>query len=114
MTNTISSANKRNTSNGFFIFCIAILLIVGFSALLHVAYQHGDGTVYGTGYEMGAMLANITSSGAFKNGIGLGSIIAVLTSWERNKSILWAILHAIFGWAYVIYFVLTRKNRERK
>ena len=78
MTNTISSANKRNTSNGFFIFCIAILLIVGFSALLHVAYQHGDGTVYGTGYEMGAMLANITSSGAFKNGIGLGSIIAVL------------------------------------
>lgn len=42
-------------------------------------------------------------------GIGLGSIIAVLASWSRNESILWAILHAFLGWLYVIYFVFTRK-----
>ena len=37
-------------------------------------------------------------------GIGLGSVIAVTISWSVNKSILWALLHGIFGWLYVIYF----------
>lgn len=41
-------------------------------------------------------------------GIGLGSAIAVVASWSRNKSVLWAIIHAFFGWLYVIYYVLTR------
>ena len=41
-------------------------------------------------------------------GIGLGSILAIVLSWSRNSSILWAILHAILGWLYVIYFVFTR------
>lgn len=45
-----------------------------------------------------------------KNGVGLGSVIAAITSWERNKSILWAILHGIFSWFYVIYFAITRKK----
>ena len=31
-------------------------------------------------------------------GIGLGSILAVVLSWTRNQSILWAIIHACFGW----------------
>ena len=39
--------------------------------------------------------------------IGLGSVIAVVASWDRNRSILWAILHGILGWLYVIYFALT-------
>lgn len=43
-----------------------------------------------------------------KSGIGLGSVIAVVTSWDRNKSILWAILHGILSWFYVIYFAFTR------
>jgi hypothetical protein len=43
-------------------------------------------------------------------GVGLGSVIAVVTSWSRNSSILWAILHGIFGWLYVIYFAVTRDN----
>jgi len=42
------------------------------------------------------------------NGVGLGAVIAVVTSWSRNRSVLWAILHGIFGWFYVIYFVSTR------
>ena len=39
----------------------------------------------------------------------LGSAIAVVLSWARNGSILWAILHGILSWIYVIYFALTRK-----
>lgn len=41
-------------------------------------------------------------------GIGLGTIIAVVVSWSRNKSILWAIIHGILGWLYVIYAVIVK------
>ena len=43
-------------------------------------------------------------------GIGLGTIIAVVISWSRNKSILLAILHGILGWLYVIYALLVSKK----
>ena len=43
-------------------------------------------------------------------GIGLGTVIAVVVSWSRNKSILWAIIHGILGWLYVIYALLVKKN----
>jgi hypothetical protein len=43
-----------------------------------------------------------------QTGIGLGSVIAVVCSWDRNRSILWAILAGILSWLYVIYFALTR------
>ncbi len=39
-----------------------------------------------------------------KNGIGLGSVIAVVISWDRNKSILFAIIHGALSWLYVIYY----------
>ena len=48
------------------------------------------------------------SGSAAQAGIGLGSAIAVAISWSLHKSILWAILHGIFGWFYVIYYALTR------
>ena len=41
-------------------------------------------------------------------GIGLGSAVAVAISWSLHKSILWAILHGIFSWLYVIYYAFTR------
>lgn len=43
-------------------------------------------------------------------GVGLGTIIAVVVSWSRNKSILWAIIHGILGWLYVIYALLVPKK----
>lgn len=46
--------------------------------------------------------------------ITLGAVLAVVCSWERNKSILWAILASIFSWFYVIYFAVTRRETERK
>jgi len=51
-------------------------------------------------------------TGFVDKGIGLGSAIAVVASWSRNESVLWAILHGIFGWVYVIYFVITRPVRQ--
>ena len=41
-------------------------------------------------------------------GLSLGNAIAVAISWSLYKSILWAILHGIFGWFYVIYYAFTR------
>ena len=41
-------------------------------------------------------------------GVGLGTIIAVVVSWSRNKSILWAIIHGLLGWLYVIYAIIVR------
>jgi hypothetical protein len=32
-----------------------------------------------------------------QTGIGLGSVIAVVCSWQRNRSILWAILAGILS-----------------
>lgn len=57
------------------------------------------------------ILAHITNNAA-QTGLGLGSIIAVVCSWQRNRSILWAILHGILSWIYVIYFACTRRNDE--
>ena len=47
-----------------------------------------------------------------QSGIGLGTVIAVVCSWHRNRSILWAILAGILSWFYVIYFALTRRADE--
>lgn len=43
-----------------------------------------------------------------KSGVSFGSALAIAISWSVNKSVLWAIIHGIFSWLYVIYFVLTR------
>ena len=46
-------------------------------------------------------------------GIGLGSVIAILCSWERNRSIIWAIVAAVLSWLYVGYYILTRRPKSR-
>ncbi len=51
-------------------------------------------------------MANKTD--AAKAGIGFGTALAITISWSQNHSILWAILHGIFSWLYVIYFAVTR------
>lgn len=43
-----------------------------------------------------------------KNGIGFGNALAIVISYTKNKSILWAIIQGILGWLYVIYFFFTR------
>lgn len=43
-----------------------------------------------------------------KAGISFGSALAIVISWSQNHSILWAIVHGILSWFYVVYFALTR------
>lgn len=43
-----------------------------------------------------------------KSGVGFGSALAMVISYTAHKSVLWAIIHGIFSWLYVIYFLLTR------
>jgi hypothetical protein len=45
---------------------------------------------------------------AIKSGVGFGSALAMAISFTTHKSVLWAIVHGIFSWLYVLYFVLTR------
>ncbi|RLJ64271.1 hypothetical protein CLV86_1387 [Lacinutrix venerupis] len=71
-------------------FCIIFLI-----SLECFAFQNESSTIQNT---------------IIKNGVGLGSVIAVVTSWERNKSILFAIIHGLFSWLYVIYYAITRKE----
>jgi len=61
-----------------------------------------------------AEITTQTTQTVTQTGIGLGSAIAVVCSWQRNRSILWAILAGIFSWLYVFYFALTRKPDETK
>ena len=49
-----------------------------------------------------------------QNGIGLGSALAIVLSWERNRSIFWAILAGVFSWFYVIHFGMSRKPEENR
>ena len=61
-----------------------------------------------------AQIANQTTHTVTQTGIGLGSAIAVVCSWQRNRSILWAILAGLLSWLYVIYFAQTRQAGETK
>ena len=59
------------------------------------------------------MLAHVSSQAVTQSGIGIGSAVAVVLSWHRNKSILLAIIHGVLSWFYVIYFALTRRDDEK-
>lgn len=45
---------------------------------------------------------------SIENGISFGCALAIAISYVNNQSILWAILHGMCSWLYVIYaaFVL--------
>ncbi|MDP6036944.1 MAG: hypothetical protein QGG64_00175 [Candidatus Latescibacteria bacterium] len=43
-----------------------------------------------------------------EKGITFGSALAIVISFTTHHSILWAILHGILSWLYVIYYIFTR------
>ena len=43
-----------------------------------------------------------------KTGVSFGSALAIAISWSVNKSIVWAIIHGILSWIYVVYYAVTR------
>jgi hypothetical protein len=57
-------------------------------------------------FAQGSSTGNVFVQG----GVGLGTVIAVVISWSRNTSVLWAIIHGILGWLYVIYYAIALKR----
>lgn len=45
---------------------------------------------------------------AARYGITFGTALAIAISWSVNESVLWAILHGLLSWFYVIWHVVTR------
>ena len=41
-----------------------------------------------------------------KTGIGFGSALAMVISYANWHSVLWAMIHGVMGWLYVIYYVI--------
>ena len=50
----------------------------------------------------------VNGGNVVSTGIGFGSALAITISWSLHKSLLWAVIHGIFCWFYVIYYALTR------
>ena len=50
----------------------------------------------------------MNSKEAAKHGVSFGTALAIAISWSQHGSILWAMIHGLFSWLYVIYFALTR------
>lgn len=48
------------------------------------------------------------SKSIVKTGASFGSVLAITISWSLHESILWAIIHGIFSWLYVIYYIIIR------
>jgi hypothetical protein len=48
------------------------------------------------------------SADATKAGVGFGTALAITISWSVNHSIIWAVLHGLFSWFYVIYYAARR------
>ena len=50
---------------------------------------------------------NMSRSGqVVRTGLSFGSALAMVISWTANKSLLWAIVHGLLSWLYVIYYAL--------
>lgn len=54
-----------------------------------------------------------TSVEIIKTGVSFGTVLALVISWSRNRSLLWAIIHGILGWFYVIYYALLLPSQSK-
>lgn len=48
------------------------------------------------------------SASVARAGVSFGSALAIAISWSEHHSVLWAILHGILSWLYVVYYLFTR------
>ena len=45
-----------------------------------------------------------------KTGISFGSCLAIVISYTAWKSIFWAIIHGLFSWTYVVYYIIVHRS----
>ena len=63
--------------------------------------------IYGTKRSAQVVTQVVRKSGnAVKKGITFGAALAMVISYVNWHSIGWAILHGIFSWGYVLYYVI--------
>ncbi|MFC6315471.1 hypothetical protein ACFQHW_07840 [Lapidilactobacillus achengensis] len=43
---------------------------------------------------------------AVRDGVSFGCVLAMIISYVKWHSIIWAVIHGLFSWVYVIYFIL--------
>ena len=53
---------------------------------------------------------NVNTEKVIKTGISFGTALAIVISYTKWYSILWAIFHGFLSWIYVIYYALTYGN----
>lgn len=41
---------------------------------------------------------------------GLGTMLAICMSWTAHQAVGWALLHGVFSWFYVIYYLIMRDD----
>lgn len=41
-----------------------------------------------------------------KSGITMGSALAMIISWSLYQSVIWAVIHGLFSWVYVLYYLI--------
>ncbi len=66
-----------------------------------------DGAASSFGHIPTTMSKKSSTSSAARAGISFGCALAITISWSLHKSVLWAILHGIFSWFYVLYYCVT-------
>lgn len=52
------------------------------------------------------MKSNATVKEATSSGLSFGCALAMVISYVKWKSILWAIIHGLLGWIYVLYYII--------
>lgn len=50
----------------------------------------------------------VATNRTVQRGVTFGSTLAIVVSYVANESILWAIIHGLFSWLYIIYFIIKR------
>ena len=49
---------------------------------------------------------------AITSGIGIGNALAVSICWSETKSVLSSAIAGLFGWFFVIYYLIIRERRN--
>lgn len=49
---------------------------------------------------------NHNTQDTVNNSVTIGAALAMIISYAKWQSIGWAIVHGIFGWAYVLYYII--------
>ena len=48
----------------------------------------------------------ISRNPTVRSGVSFGTALAIVLSYTKNASILWAIIHGILSWFYVVYRII--------